>query len=170
MIEALIPLWSPQRPPLTASQTKSVKDLARLSLSDTPEYLAVHDAATSATPAKLAQAYVICGLPDKLNLLFSFIRTHIHAKVIVFVSSCKQGRFVFEAFRRLRPGVPLQVSKNPRGEDTISCRRAASPCPAAAARKDEAAAPHACLLRLSQETRGSPLCGTGLVRGQRGSR
>lgn len=55
------------------------------------------------------QAYVVCGLPDKLNLLFSFIRTHVHAKVIVFVSSCKQGRFVFEAFRRLRPGVPLQV-------------------------------------------------------------
>jgi ATP-dependent RNA helicase DDX10/DBP4 len=57
----------------------------------------------------LPQAYVICNLQDKLNLLYSFIRTHVHAKVIVFVSSCKQSRFVFEAFRRLRPGVPLQL-------------------------------------------------------------
>jgi hypothetical protein len=56
-----------------------------------------------------SQAYVICNLQDKLNLLFSFIRTHVHSKTIVFVSSCKQSRFVFEAFRRLRPGVPLQL-------------------------------------------------------------
>ena len=31
------------------------------------------------------------------------------AKVIVFVSTCKQVRFLFEAFRKLRPGVPLRA-------------------------------------------------------------
>lgn len=31
------------------------------------------------------------------------------AKVIVFVSTCKQVRFLHEAFRKLRPGVPLRA-------------------------------------------------------------
>ena len=31
------------------------------------------------------------------------------AKTIVFVSTCKQVRFLFEAFRKLRPGVPLRA-------------------------------------------------------------
>ncbi len=30
-------------------------------------------------------------------------------KVIVFMSTCKQVRFVYEALRRLRPGVPLRA-------------------------------------------------------------
>ena len=30
------------------------------------------------------------------------------AKVLVFLSTCKQVKFVFEAFRRLRPGAPLR--------------------------------------------------------------
>lgn len=100
----------PQRQTLlfSATQTKSVKDLARLSL-QSPQYLSVHEAATTATPSKLTQTYVLCRLQDKLNLLYSFVRTHLQAKTIVFLSSCKQSRFVFEAFRRLRPGVPLQL-------------------------------------------------------------
>jgi len=100
----------PQRQTMlySATQTKSVKDLARLSLTS-PQYVAVHDTAESATPARLAQTYVVAKLPDKLNVLYSFIRTHLTAKVIVFLSACKEARFVFEAFRRLRPGVPLQL-------------------------------------------------------------
>jgi ATP-dependent RNA helicase DDX10/DBP4 len=100
----------PQRQTLlfSATQTKSVKDLARLSLSH-PEYVSVHDKAESVTPARLSQHYVVCPLQDKINLLYSFIRSHLQSKTIVFLSSCKQSRFIFEAFRRLRPGVPLQV-------------------------------------------------------------
>jgi ATP-dependent RNA helicase DDX10/DBP4 len=41
----------------SATQTRSVKDLARLSLRD-PEYVAVHAEATSATPLKLRQVRV----------------------------------------------------------------------------------------------------------------
>ena len=33
----------------------------------------------------------------------------LQAKVIVFVSTCKQVRFLYEAFRKLRPGVPLRA-------------------------------------------------------------
>ncbi|KAI9183845.1 ATP-dependent RNA helicase dbp4 [Blastocladiella emersonii ATCC 22665] len=88
----------------SATQTKSVRDLARLSL-QTPEYVAVHQ---DANPASLSQAYVVSPLPDKLDLLWSFLKTHLQHKSIVFLSTCKQVRFVFETFCKLKPGVPLR--------------------------------------------------------------
>ena len=90
----------------SATQTKRVSDLARLSLRD-PEYVSVHEAATSATPTSLQQFYVVTPLADKLDTLFSFIRSNIKAKIIVFLSSGKQVRFVYESFRHLQPGIPL---------------------------------------------------------------
>ncbi|CAO3593014.1 unnamed protein product [Absidia cylindrospora] len=90
----------------SATQTRSVKDLARLSLKD-PEYVAVHEKAEHSTPQKLTQHYVVCELQDKLDILYSFIKTHLKNKVIVFLSSCKQTRFVYEAFCKLQPGIPI---------------------------------------------------------------
>ena len=90
----------------SATQTKKVSDLARLSLRD-PEYVAVHESASSATPATLQQHYVVCPLPEKLNTLFGFIRASLKSKIIVFLSSGKQVRFVYESFRHLQPGIPL---------------------------------------------------------------
>ncbi|RDD44614.1 putative ATP-dependent RNA helicase DDX10 [Trichoplax sp. H2] len=90
----------------SATQTKSVKDLARLSLNE-PAYVSVHENSTSSTPSRLKQSYMVCELQDKMNLLFSFIRNHIKSKILIFMSSCKQVKFVYEAFRRLRPGIPL---------------------------------------------------------------
>ena len=34
----------------------------------------------------------MCELPEKLNFLHSFIRNHLKAKILVFLSSCKQVR------------------------------------------------------------------------------
>ena len=93
----------------SATQTRSVRDLARLSLAGSPEYVSAHETAAYATPSRLAHSYVTVKLGDKLNVLYSFVRSHTAAKTIVFVSSGKQARFLFEAFRRLRPGVPLQL-------------------------------------------------------------
>ncbi|KAF9985080.1 ATP-dependent RNA helicase dbp4 [Mortierella antarctica] len=90
----------------SATQTKSVKDLARLSLKD-PEYVAVHEKAEHSTPKNLAQYYMVVPLQQKLDVMFNFIKTHLTAKGIVFLSSCKQVRFVFETFCKLHPGVPL---------------------------------------------------------------
>ncbi|KAJ3228325.1 ATP-dependent RNA helicase dbp4 [Chytriomyces hyalinus] len=90
----------------SATQTKSVRDLARLSLSD-PEYVNVHEASESATPQTLVQRYAVLDLPQKLDMLFSFLKTHLKQKILVFVSSCKQVRFVFETFCKLHPGIPL---------------------------------------------------------------
>jgi ATP-dependent RNA helicase DDX10/DBP4 len=90
----------------SATQTKKVSDLARLSLRD-PEYIAVHEAASSATPSTLQQHYLITPLPEKLNTLYSFIRSNLKSKILVFMSSGKQVRFVYESFRQLQPGIPL---------------------------------------------------------------
>ncbi|KAA0169947.1 hypothetical protein FNF28_01737 [Cafeteria roenbergensis] len=90
----------------SATQTRDVSRLASLSLRD-PEYVSVHEAAVEATPRRLVQAYVVCPLADKVNLLWSFVKAHLKQRTIVFVSSTKQARFLFEVLRRLRPGVPV---------------------------------------------------------------
>lgn len=90
----------------SATQSKKVSDLARLSLKD-PEYVSVHEAADTATPSTLQQHYLVTPLPDKLDTLYGFIRSSLKSKIVVFLSSGKQVRFVYETFRQLQPGIPL---------------------------------------------------------------
>ena len=73
----------------SATQTKSVNDLARLSLKN-PEYVSVHEKDKFTTPQQLVQIYVVCELQDKLNFLYSFVKNHTKSKILVFMSSCKQ--------------------------------------------------------------------------------
>ncbi|MBA0625406.1 hypothetical protein Godav_010606 [Gossypium davidsonii] len=91
----------------SATQTKSVQDLARLSLKD-PEYISVHEKAVTATPSRLQQTAMIVPLEQKLDMLWSFIKAHLRSKILVFLSSCKEVKFVFEAFKKLHPGIPLK--------------------------------------------------------------
>lgn len=81
----------------SATQTRSVKDLARLSLKD-PSYVAVHENAKHSTPSGLEQSYMICNLEDKLSIIWSFIKNHIKQKIIIFLSSCKQVKYIYEIF------------------------------------------------------------------------
>ncbi|KAF4956824.1 hypothetical protein FSARC_11466 [Fusarium sarcochroum] len=90
----------------SATQSKKVSDLARLSLKD-PEYVSVHEAAASATPTNLQQHYFVTPLTEKLDTLYGFIKANLKSKIIVFLSSGKQVRFVYESFRHLQPGIPL---------------------------------------------------------------
>lgn len=132
----------------SATQTKDVKALARLSLKS-PEYISISSAPTKpgasvavdngkktssaanleqnakpakqaenvsredgsvgivGTPVGLSQSYTIVKQSEKLSVLWSFIKTHMKSKMIVFLSSGKQVRFVFEAFCKLRPGKSL---------------------------------------------------------------
>uniref|UniRef100_A0A8C3TYM0 ATP-dependent RNA helicase n=1 Tax=Catharus ustulatus TaxID=91951 RepID=A0A8C3TYM0_CATUS len=90
----------------SATQTKSVKDLARLSLKD-PEYVWVHEKAKFSTPATLDQNYVVCELQQKVNMLYSFLRTHLKKKSIVFFASCKEVQYLFRVFCKLQPGLPV---------------------------------------------------------------
>jgi ATP-dependent RNA helicase DDX10/DBP4 len=90
----------------SATQSKKVSDLARLSLQD-PEYVSVHAEAASATPTSLQQNYIVCPLEEKLDTLWSFIQASKKSKILCFFSSAKLVRFVFESFRHMQPGIPL---------------------------------------------------------------
>ncbi|XP_055278959.1 probable ATP-dependent RNA helicase DDX10 [Moschus berezovskii] len=90
----------------SATQTKSVKDLARLSLKN-PEYVWVHEKAKYSTPATLEQNYIVCELQQKISVLYSFLRSHLKKKSIVFFSSCKEVQYLYRVFCRLRPGVSI---------------------------------------------------------------
>ncbi|KAL8509967.1 hypothetical protein ACS0TY_016981 [Phlomoides rotata] len=108
-LNAIISQLPKQRQTLlfSATQTKSVQDLARLSLKD-PEYLSVHEESATATPNRLEQTAMVVSLDQKLDMLWSFIKAHLNSRMLVFLSSCKQVRFVYEAFKKLRPGIPLK--------------------------------------------------------------
>src|SRR5690606_30511660 len=90
----------------SATQSRRVSDRARLGVKD-PEYVSVHEAAPTATPATLQQSYVVTPLAEKLDTLWGFLRSNLKSKILVFLSSGKQVRFVFESFKRMQPGIPL---------------------------------------------------------------
>lgn len=106
-MNAIIENLPPERQTLlfSATQTKSVKDLARLSL-DNPVYVAPHEQQMT-TPQSLQQNYVVINLEDKITMLWSFIKNHLKQKCIVFMSSCKQVKYIYEIFCKLRPGTSL---------------------------------------------------------------
>ena len=87
----------------SATQTKSVKQLVRLSLKN-PEYVGIQEE----MPENLVQTYLECEAYDKFDILFSFMKTHLKSKVIVFVTSCKQVKFLFQMYKRLHPGILLK--------------------------------------------------------------
>ena len=92
----------------SATQTDSVSDLARLSLKNPVQIGTKGSEGTSSRmPANLEQHYLLVELDKKLDVLWSFIKTHLQTKIIVFMSSCKQVRFVFETFCKMHPGMPL---------------------------------------------------------------
>jgi len=90
----------------SATQTKSVRDLARLNLVS-PVYVAPHENNVMSTPEELQQNYVVIELQDKVAMLWSFIKNHLKQKTIVFFSSCKQVKFIYEMYCKLHPGVSL---------------------------------------------------------------
>ncbi|CBZ52070.1 putative DEAD/DEAH box helicase [Neospora caninum Liverpool] len=90
----------------SATLKSAVKRLAALAASTDAERISV-DPGVSATPVSLRQSYVVVPAQHKLSALFSFLRTHSSKKILVFVSSCKQTRFLYEALRILKPGVTL---------------------------------------------------------------
>ncbi|XP_033635495.1 probable ATP-dependent RNA helicase DDX10 [Asterias rubens] len=92
----------------SATQTKSVRDLARCSLKD-PKYIAVHQHHEYSTPTQLEQSYIVCELEQKMDLLYSFIRNHTKHKILVFMASCKQVKYTFEVFCALHPGVTVMA-------------------------------------------------------------
>ncbi len=91
----------------SATQTRSVKDLARVGL-DKPVFVSVHEHSSRATPDELTEHYMVCTLDQKVDVLWSFIKSHCKKKVLVFLQSCKQVKYYSDLFRRLR--APTQIS------------------------------------------------------------
>lgn len=81
----------------SATQTKKVKDLARLSLRD-PEYISVHAESVTATPTTLTQTVIIVPVEKKLDMLWSFIKSHLNYRILVFLSTKKQVTHKFTSF------------------------------------------------------------------------
>ncbi|XP_058983647.1 probable ATP-dependent RNA helicase DDX10 [Musca domestica] len=114
-LNAIIENFPPDRQTLlfSATQTSSVKDLARLNLKN-PVFVGQPQAKQEGSsvipkvvPDLLQQNYVVVSLEDKITMLWSFIKNHLKQKIIVFLSSCKQVKFIFEIFCKLRPGTSL---------------------------------------------------------------
>ena len=90
----------------TATATKALKDLTKISLTRPARVNLVEDTET-VTPENLMQVYTMVSLGEKWNTLYSFLRSHLNEKIIVFMETVKMVRFAYEAFRHLRPGIPI---------------------------------------------------------------
>ncbi len=96
----------------SATIGKQLKDLARVNLKPNYEYVCIHDFDSiesrandfepqsaedkalaeqlkSITPVKLLHYYMQIPIEEKLDTLFSFLKTHQKNKIIVFFSACK---------------------------------------------------------------------------------
>lgn len=91
----------------SATQSDSVKDLARLSLANPRKIGVSSDQEISSTPESLDQYYINVPLDEKLDVLWSFIKSHLKSKILVFFSSSKQVQYAYETFRTLQPGISL---------------------------------------------------------------
>jgi len=91
----------------SATQSKDLAALAKLSLRD-PIYInCAKEGEEGIMPSNLEQFYAVVPLERKLDALWGFIKSHLKMKGVVFVTSGKQVRFIFETFRRMHPGIPL---------------------------------------------------------------
>jgi len=76
----------------SATQTKKVEDLCRLSLKD-PVIVDIAHKSSHATVSNLEQGYVVIDADKKFRLLFTFLRKNMNKKVMVFMSSCNAVKF-----------------------------------------------------------------------------
>lgn len=91
----------------SATQSADLASLAKLSLNN-PLYINCNKAGEEGVmPSSLEQYYSVVPLHRKLDALWGFVKSHLKMKGVVFVSSGKQVRFIYETFKRLHPGLPL---------------------------------------------------------------
>lgn len=86
----------------SATQTKKVEDLARLSFQSTPVYIDVDDGRTKVTNEGLQQGYCVVPSANRFILLYSFLKRNLSKKVMVFFSSCNSVKFHSELLRYIQ--------------------------------------------------------------------
>jgi ATP-dependent RNA helicase DDX18/HAS1 len=89
----------------SATQTRKVADLARLSLSK-PVFVEVKSDDSVTTVSGLTQGYVVCPAQSRFLLLFTFLKRNKDKKVMVFFSSCNAVKFHDELLNYI--DVPVQ--------------------------------------------------------------
>ncbi|XP_053397743.1 uncharacterized protein LOC123552273 isoform X2 [Mercenaria mercenaria] len=80
----------------SATQTRKVEDLARISLKKEPLYVGVDDKKDQATVEGLEQGYVVCPSEKRFLLLFTFLKKNRKKKMMVFLSSCMAVKYYHE--------------------------------------------------------------------------
>ncbi|XP_021377360.1 ATP-dependent RNA helicase HAS1-like isoform X2 [Mizuhopecten yessoensis] len=80
----------------SATQTRKIEDLAKVSLKKEPLYVGVDDSKEKATVEGLEQGYVVCPSDKRFLLLFTFLKKNRKKKIMVFFSSCMSVKFHHE--------------------------------------------------------------------------
>ncbi|KAL7142047.1 hypothetical protein ABFS83_08G096300 [Erythranthe nasuta] len=86
----------------SATQTKKVEDLARLSFQTTPVYVDVDDGRKRVTNEGLQQGYCVVPSARRFILLYSFLKRNLSKKVMVFFSSCNSVKFHSELLKYIQ--------------------------------------------------------------------
>ncbi|KAL3529296.1 hypothetical protein ACH5RR_008618 [Cinchona calisaya] len=86
----------------SATQTKKVEDLARLSFQKTPVYIDVDDGRKRVTNEGLQQGYCVIDSAKRFILLYSFLKKNLTKKVMVFFSSCNSVKFHSELLKYIQ--------------------------------------------------------------------
>ncbi|TYH09068.1 hypothetical protein ES288_A07G066300v1 [Gossypium darwinii] len=94
-----LPKQNRQTALFSATQTKKVEDLARLSFQTTPIYIDVDDGRKKVTNEGLQQGYCVVHSSKRFILLYSFLKRNMSKKVMVFFSSCNSVKFHAELLR-----------------------------------------------------------------------
>ena len=77
----------------SATQTKKVEDLARVSFKNKPVFVGVAQDDAVSTVSRLEQGYVVCPSQQRFLLLFTFLKRNLKKKVMVFFSSCNAVKY-----------------------------------------------------------------------------
>ena len=77
----------------SATQTRKVADLARLSLNK-PVFVEVKTKDNVSTVSGLTQGYVVCPAESRFLLLFTFLKRNKDKKVMVFMSACNSVKLL----------------------------------------------------------------------------
>jgi ATP-dependent RNA helicase DDX18/HAS1 len=77
----------------SATQTKNIQSLSRVSFKKEPIYLGVDDMSVNSSIPEIDQNFLICRPEDRFIILISLLKKNITSKIIVFFSSCNEVKF-----------------------------------------------------------------------------
>jgi len=99
----------------SATQTKNVKDLARLAIREQCHQVHVDALKATSTVEGLEQGYVVCPSDTRFSLLLTFLKKNLKKKIIVFFFNlhvCKVSRRVTKLYRHCCAGSPWKTKTN----------------------------------------------------------